>query len=460
MIININGVKTAVSCGEKLSDVLIRNGFSHPSPCGGRGLCGKCKVTVNGKEELACKYIIKEYISVETTPEGNILSKSGTFEESGGTGTDIVFDIGTTTLAMALVDKKAKKVLKVITATNKQRQFGADVISRIEYCRKNGTSELTSLIRKQTSEMISELNTAGLETLHVAGNTTMLHLFAGADPTPMGFAPYTPHFLEEKNEYAEAYGIKGIQNIRLLPSISAFVGADLVAGINFVGSPDNKYRLLIDLGTNAEIILFSKDNIFSTSAAAGPCFEGASISCGMSAENSAICAYDGKSIKTVGGYPPKGICGTGLVDIIAELLKKGIIDNSGYMKDGEFELAEGIILTQGDIRQYQLAKSAVFSAILTLMIRNGVEPSDIESLYISGGFSSEMNIDNAVFTGLIPSELRNVCVSVGNSCLMGTIKAVFEESTLSEITDKASYIDLSSDAIFTELFIDNMTFEN
>jgi uncharacterized 2Fe-2S/4Fe-4S cluster protein (DUF4445 family) len=243
-----------------------------------------------------------------------------------------------------------------------------------------------------------------------------------------------------------------------LPSISSFVGADLVAGIHYVGLPDDKYRLLIDLGTNAEIILFSKDKVIATAAAAGPCFEGANISCGMSATSGAIYAYDGKNVKTVENMPARGVCGTGLVDVIATLLKRGIIDESGYVEDEEFEVADGVTVTQADVRQYQLAKSAIYTAVLTIIKRNGLDFSDIERLYISGGFSSGIDIENAVFTGLIPSELKDVCVSLGNSSLLGTIKSAFNNEQLMYITERSVYTDLSTDPLFADLFIENMGF--
>jgi len=456
--ITVNGHTIVAKQGQRLSDVLISNGFSHPRPCGGRGVCGKCKVIVDGKPELACKYVIESDITVEISDEGDMLSESGAVTATHGNGTDLVLDIGTTSLAMALIDRGTKNILKVITSSNPQRRYGADVISRIEYCQRNGVSELTRLIREETRRMISRLCSDRLETLYVAGNTTMLHIFAGVDPTSMGVAPYTPSFLDEKLDDADKFEISGVNNIHLLPSISSFVGADLVAGIHYVGLPDDKYRLLIDLGTNAEIILFSKDKVVATAAAAGPCFEGANISCGMSATSGAIYAYDGKNVKTVENMPARGICGTGLVDVIATLLKRGIIDESGYVEDEEFEVADGITVTQADVRQYQLAKSAIYSAVLTIIKRNGLDFSDIERLYISGGFSSGIDIENAVFTGLIPSELKDVCVSLGNSSLLGTIKSAFNNEQLMYITEKSIYTDLSFDPIFADLFIENMGF--
>ncbi len=447
--------------GENLSDALIKNGFSHPRICGGRGTCGKCTVKVNGKIELACKYTVNGDINIEINKEDEILSESGVITENTEIfSPELVLDIGTTTIALALVDKKAKKVLRVITSNNPQRIFGADVMSRIEYSQKNGVSELTRLIREEVSRMIDEISAPEADTLHVSGNTTMLHIFAGVDPTPMGSAPYTPIFLDGRVENASVMGLSHVKKCRLLPGVSAFVGADLVAGINYVTLPEGEnYRLLVDLGTNAEIILFSKDKILATAAAAGPCFEGANISCGMSATEGAIYAYDGKNIKTVGDTEPRGICGTGLVDTIAYLIKNRVIDESGYMEDEEFDICPGVTLTQSDVREYQLAKSAIYSGIITLMKKNNVPFSMIESLYISGGFATKINVENAVFTGLLPKELENVCHSVGNSSLLGTVKAVFENSDLSLITEKASYVDLASDSLFSELFIENMGFE-
>ena len=215
----------------------------------------------------------------------------------------------------------------------------------------------------------------------------------------------------------------------------------------------------LDLGTNAEIALFSNDRIITTSAAAGPCFEGANISSGMSASDGAIYYYDGIKMNTVNNYPARGICATGLVDIIAFLLRRAKIDASGALDEEEFEVAPGVSLTQEDIRQYQLAKSAIYSAILTVMEKFGVKFEDIDALYIAGGFSSKMSPQNAALTGLIPVELASRCYSIGNSSLMGAITSVFEEIDLKAIVDKAIYLDLSSDVQFADLFIQNMSFK-
>ena len=311
--------------------------------------------------------------------------------------------------------------------------------------------------------MIAALNLAQVQKMFVAGNTTMLHLLLNTDCSAMGVYPYTPSFLERQCVKAENLGINGVGDIITLPCISAFVGADLVAGMNLVTMPENgKYSLLVDLGTNAEILLFSQNEILCTAAAAGPCFEGANISQGMSATAGAITAFSlGNGIpktQTVGNAPAKGICGTGLIDIVAELLKHGHIDESGYMEDDSFEVAPDVFLELSDVRQFQLAKSAVYSAILSLLKQKNIRPADVETLYISGGFSAKINIANAVRIGLLPNELADRCVPLNNASLLGTVHFACEQNDLTAFTQNAKYIDLANDPTFAKLFIENMMF--
>ena len=446
--------------GALLHDVLIGSGKSVEHPCGGRGVCRKCTVTVDGEQVLSCLYRVTHDITVILPEYGQIESVTGadTFEVA----TDkvcYVLDIGTTTLALALVSLENGKIVKVITDTNPQRMFGADVISRIDYCTKNGAEKLQKVLLEAVEKMMQAIGMSA-ETLYIAGNTTMLHLFFGIDCASIGVAPYTPVFLETQNEAAANLGLTLVKNVISMPNISAFVGADIVAGLNLVGSPmSGKHDLLIDLGTNAEVVLFSEKDALCTAAAAGPCFEGANISCGMSATAGAISAYGEDGIKTIADAKPLGICGTGLVDVIAVLLERGEIDETGFMECESYTLSEGVTLEGGDVRQYQLAKSAVNSAILTLMKLKNVGFEDISNMYISGGFSAKINIKNAVKTGLLPKELESKCVTLNNSSLLGAVKYAFEQNELSCLLDGARYIDLSSDPDFSELFIENMMFE-
>ena len=275
----------------------------------------------------------------------------------------------------------------------------------------------------------------------------------------MGVAPYTPVFLEKREAAGEEIGLIGVSEVESLPCVSSFVGADIVAGLNFTGMPEGgKYSLLVDLGTNAETVLYGNGRVLCAAAAAGPCFEGANISCGMSASDGAVYSYKKNKAETVGNLPAKGICGTGLVDVIAHLIESGEIDEAGYMENEEFEIAEGVSVNQEDVRQYQLAKSAVYSAIMTLIETAQIYPDSIERLYISGGFSAVIDVENAVKTGLLPEALKEKCVAVKNSSLLGAVKYACEKNDLSCFTKNAQYLDLSTNPVFSQLFIENMMF--
>lgn len=456
----LNGKEVYVSDGTVLSDILIQEGLEADHPCGRMGKCGKCTVLVDGREELACRYKVTKAICVSIPQKSNIFSFSGA--DTTGTLTDnmcFALDIGSTTLALALVSLDTGKIIDVKSCDNPQKAFGADVISRIDYCIKNGITDLNSSLCSAIDSLISQFGVTGAEKLYASGNATMLHTLFGVDCSSMGTAPYTPAFLESKTASASSLGIHGVETVISLPSIASFVGADIVAGLNLVNMQKaEKHSLLIDLGTNAEIALFSRDSVLCTAAAAGPCFEGANISCGMSATPGAVYAYTESSAKTIADAIPAGICGTGLIDIIAYLLETEAVDETGFMEDEVFEVAPGVVLTQQDVRQYQLAKSAVYSAAITLMKIKNIGFDDIENVYISGGFSAKININNAVLTGLLPAEFRDKCIPLNNSSLLGTVKYATENNDLSHIINKAEYIDLSANSDFSELFVENMMF--
>ncbi len=455
--IKIGEREILADAGELLSDILDME-----KPCGGQGRCKKCTLKVNGTDELACRYIIETDIELELPEAYEIESQTGLCENGEITeNLCLALDVGTTTLALALVSLDEKKAVRVLTATNPQRKFGADVITRIEYCQKNGVGALQTALVEAINRMIAELGVS-VQAMYVAANVTMLHTLFGVDCSAMGAAPYTPAFLEKRCVEAEKIGVIGVKKVISLPSVSAFVGADIVAGLNAVGIPeDGKYNMLIDLGTNAEIVLYSNRSGVATSAAAGPCFEGANISSGMSATRGAVCSfelsYGHAECKTVGDARAEGICGTGLIDIISELLKNGIIDESGYM-ERDYEIAKGVCLSVDDVRQYQLAKSAVYSAILALVRYEGIGFKDISRVYISGGFSSKINIPNAAASGLLPRELVGKTDALGNSSLQGTLRYACEGGDIERFVKLIKYVDLSEDPYFAKHFIENMSF--
>ncbi len=461
-----NGItKTVAFEGEKLlGDLLGLSDIHIDKPCGGRGVCKKCTVIVDGKEEPACRYIVRSDAEVILPDHKDIVSVTGAAETGEVTeNVCLCLDIGTTTLALALVSLDDKQIIKTKTAPNPQREFGADVISRIEFCTKNGAGELQrallGTLREMASAMLAEYSVQSVEKMYVAGNTTMLHLFFGVDCSSLGVSPYTPKFLEEKRASGKALGLANIGEVITLPGISAFVGADIVAGLGYVEKPtDGKHSLLIDLGTNAEIVLFNKEKYLCVTAAAGPCFEGANISSGMSATAGAVSQYfaDG-AYSVIGGIDPAGICATGLVDIVAELVRNGTVEESGYMEE-DFSLTDAVKVSTGDIREFQLAKSAVMSAIQCLMRRSHVGYEDVEKMYVAGGFSAQLNIGNAADLGLLPKELADRFLPVNNSSLLGTVRFACEGNDLAQIAKKAEFIDLGADSLFSELFFENMAF--
>lgn len=451
--ITVNGKTEYVKDGTLLSSVLLKSGESVPHPCGGKGICRKCIVSVNGRDELACRYEIHSSVDVVTENPASIHSPTGAVTTDEKTrDMCLALDIGTTTIALALVSADKKEIVRVITETNPQSVYGADVISRIEHCRKNGVSDIQKILIEKINSMIKRLSVSVTD-MYVSGNTVMLHILLGEDCTGMAAAPYTPVFLGKRTTDAASLGINNVSLIHTLPCISPFVGADITAGINYIDN--GKCNLLVDLGTNAEIVLIKEDSFVCTSAAAGPCFEGVSISSGMSATDGAIYSYSEGRIRTIGNSIPKGICGTGLIDIIAFLLRNSVIDENGFMECDSYEVAEDIFITQEDIRQFQYAKSAIYSAILTLVTEEKIPLDKIENIYISGGFSSEINIKNAVATGLLPKEAEDRCIPVNNSSLMGTVKYIYEKKDLNK---QGSHTDLSSSALFSDLFIKNMSF--
>lgn len=456
--VSLNGEILLAEHGETLSSVMMRYGKGVAHPCGGRGVCGKCRVYVNGNEELACRYRITSDIDVETY--GTDKKSEDDYEKAVDGECCFVLDIGTTTLALALVSIDEKRIIKTVTSLNPQRVFGADIISRIDYCTKNSAEKLQKVLIDEINNMTAKLKGCKADKLYVSANTTMLHILFGEDCSSLGVAPYEPVFLEGRCVDAQTIGIAGVSAVETLPCVASFVGADIVAGMNLVGMPsEGRYSLLIDLGTNAEIVLMNKNGSVSTSAAAGPCFEGACITCGMGAVSGAICAYSDGKATTVDGAEAIGICGTGLIDAVAYMLDKGIIDSSGYMECEQIELAKGVYITQADIRQYQLAKSAVYSAVMALVKYLAITPGDIETVYISGGFSTGICIESAIKTGLLPGEFKNKCVALDNSSLLGTVKYATGKNDLEAVTQKTKYIDLSADAFFSDMFIENMVFK-
>jgi uncharacterized 2Fe-2S/4Fe-4S cluster protein (DUF4445 family) len=480
--------------GETLLSVFGRNGVSIAAPCGGRRICGKCKVKildglVRGDMPdgdglvLACQSVAETDLTVDILSETHAY-EGGAYQAVSPEGSPwgdlpapparsgVVLDIGTTTVSARLVDLDTGRDLDTYSGLNAQKVFGADVMSRIGASRAGKTGELFNLINRQTAEILAgfrrKFALEKIETLTVAANTTMLHLFANTDPSTMGEIPFTPVFLEERRYAGKELSLP-VDKVILLPSISAFIGGDIVSGLGEIEILQAaETTLLIDIGTNREMALFHNGRIYCASAAAGPALEGAEISCGTGSIRGAINKVewaDGKiRYTTIGGEKPLGICGCGLIDAMALMLDRGVIDEGGAFSDDsmeEFPIAEGIALINRDVRQFQLAKSAILSGIKILCKSAGLEPADVRKVYIAGGLGFYIDQKNAVKTGLLPGEFLDRIAVCGNTSLKGAVKALLDPGFMErckKIVEISGTTELASDPAFMDAFAENMLF--
>lgn len=470
--------------GDIILNALASNGIETGAACAGEYKCGKCKIKILVPEcgvtesekrlltaeeiesgiRLACCQRAAENLKIELLPPYNRLPETKKKILQKGKGSlRAAIDLGTTTVAVASIDENGQ-TLKISVRKNLQSAYAADVIGRIK---RSKDAPLTDIIRKQLNTMLREVfGKNAPESITVSANTTMLHLLFGEDCEAMGVAPYTPGFLGSRRDEARNLGIDYDCQIISLPCISAFAGADLVAGIILEHGKTEGITLLLDLGTNAEIALFDNTGCIVTSAAAGPAFEGGCIKQGMGAIPGAISSFDIENgqlrLETIGKKIPIGICGSGLIDIVAALLREGMIDETGRMECGEkYSLAYGISLFAQDVREVQLAKAAISAAAQTLAGCRGVGLNEIERVVLSGGLGTYINVENAVQVGLIPAELKNKTVSAGNSSLAGTIEYILSEkkrALAKNIAESASFIDLSLNPEFSQRYIENMIF--
>lgn len=446
-----------------LPALLKKEGVMMAMPCGGNGHCGKCRVLVDGKPALACQTYIEKRAEVEIPETGRIRSESGLVETKLAERKilDLAVDVGTTTVTVALID--GSELIETITFDNPQLFYGADVLTRIRSAKKAGVSVLQKVLTdaiEKAKVTLQKKYDCELKRMIVCGNTVMLHIFWGEDPSSLGVAPYTPRFLEKREGTIPVFGkIKVIT----LPCLSSYVGADIVAGIAACDCPkEGKVDLLIDLGTNAEIALIGEKEIITTSTSAGPCFEGGNISCGMPATDGAIKSFsleEGKKKISYFGTRPQGVCGTGLIDIIGQLVKNNIIDETGYLKEENgYLISNNVILLQEDVRAFQTAKSAVRSGVEILMEEAKKSYHDVDRVYLAGGFSAEINVENVVLSGLLAKEFSSKCIAARNTALSGTIGFAVSEKRVEEIKRISRYIDLGGLPRFSELFIKNINF--
>ena len=386
------------------------------------------------------------------------------------------FDLGTTTIAGYLMDAASGKTLAAAGALNPQARYGADVISRADHALSHGTQALSGCVREAMDELLGRMcETAAVRrdqiyAVMLAGNTAMHHLFLGISPDPLVKAPYNPVLGEPLTLAARDYGLRVHPAAQLfaLPVIGGFVGADTVAClISGDWLHRDKLTLLIDIGTNGELVMGNRHRRIACSTAAGPALEGAKISCGMRAADGAIDRVwlENGALRwhVIGACRPKGLCGSGLVDLIAALLETGAIEDSGRLRDGGAFALEGtdIRLTQKDVREVQLAKAAIAAGIRLLAERLGKTPDAIEEVDIAGAFGNYINPDSACAIGLIPAELRSRIVPVGNAAGKGAQIALADEARWADAGVLASgteFLELATLPDFQDQFVDHLNF--
>ena len=398
------------------------------------------------------------------------------------------FDIGTTTIAGYLLDSEDGRMLAVESRMNPQAQYGADVIMRANYALEHGTDVLSRCIREAVNEMLGVLaGDAGISRedifqVCIVGNTCMHHLFLGISPASLVHAPYTPAVSERLVLNAGDYGLDVQRKAELimLPDIAGYVGAD-TCGCLLALRQDQKdeISLMIDIGTNGEMVLGNRNRLVTCSTAAGPAFEGAKIECGMRGAAGAVdhVKYEnGKwDYTTVGNQPAAGLCGSGLIDLVAGLLDAGMLDengalSSGQEKQGVFMLVpteqagneRGVYLTQKDIGEVQLAKAAIAAGIQMLMKRLGITEEEICSVYIAGAFGNYMDPVSAGKIGLLPAALVKKVEPVGNAAGEGAKIALVNEREMlemDELVGKIDFVELAASGDFQDYFIDELGFE-
>ena len=497
-------------------------GLEPDAPCGGQGKCGKCRVNiVEGKKTgvvLSCQYPVDSDMKVDTMfmeKMQQILTGGMSREVPVAPGIGrpegderpfymVAFDIGTTTVVGYLLHGGNGEVYGVASMMNPQHQFGADVISRSNYVLENGGEKMREVIVKALNQMIGQLcKEAGITRddvlqVSIVGNTCMHHLFLGISPQSLVLAPYVPAVKEGMIRRPEEVGIdiSADGDVLILPNIAGFVGADTVGCMLAVAFDElEPMTLMIDIGTNGELVMGNKNKMVTTSTAAGPAFEGAKIECGMRGSKGAISKLevaDGHiRISTVEDAKAVGICGSGLIDVLAFMIRHGIVDTyGGFMdvdeledpvaiaeswrmqeKDGQpvyvlvkaEDTANGsmIYLSQKDIREVQLAKGAIAAGIEIMAEKLGITSDQIDQVFLAGAFGNYMDEKNACEIGLIPYALIDRIRPIGNAAGEGSKLACMNRGQFDyacRMAEKAEFIELATEPQFQDVFVDQLEF--
>ncbi len=412
--------------------------------------------------------------------------------DTSGANFAFAFDIGTTTIAGQLIDLKRDQIVGSRIVFNKQAVYGADVITRIVCASESdGMERLNSAVIGNINEIIEDLSASHKVSLSdvfaivLAGNMTMMHLLLKIDPSGMRKAPYMPE--------TSAFPAASAANLEIeinpcgvvvsIPGVSTYIGGDIVSGILACGLSDSEeLTLLVDIGTNGEIVLGNREWMIGSAASAGPAFEGSGLSCGMKAASGAIQkvsidANNDVRYETISGASPKGICGSGYIDLLCQLLRRGIIDKDGRINrntisrrvrmagnnyefvvafSSETDIGRDIVIQDDDIDNLKRSKGAIYSAIVGILKKVGKDISEVKKIYIAGGFGNYLNIENSIFIGLLPDIDRSIYEFIGNSSLAGARMSLVSREAFDKIESiykNITYLDLGSEPDYMDEYV-------
>ncbi len=495
--------------GQTLLEALIHHSIFLRTDCGAKGRCGKCRVDLSTSGDQfesvhSCTFRVEGDISIRI-PEtsmlsSHIMSKAPIFFPKGFTGRfvdahgpdtyGVAVDLGTTTIAVYLCNTLKGEVIGSLAVKNPQAIYGDDVMNRIGVIGQDpkNLENLQALVVKSIEWGVAQLTAAmndasvSIDRMAVVGNPTMIHILAGVDPQPIGVAPYQPAFHQAMEFDAKDLGFKSILcPVQTLPQVSGFIGGDILAAAiaaDLETLPAG--TLLVDLGTNGELIIKGKDRFFATSCATGPAFEGATLDCGMQAipgainsvtlgQNSQIENLTLIQAESGPAVPPAGICGSGVLNAIAQMCDHGIIDPSGRFADEETEYTlvpkdpaagrPGVIISQKDIRSVQLGKSALISGIEFLCEKAGFKTP--ESILIAGAFGTHLNKKDLIRLGLLPDMDEEKIITLGNAAGSGAVMVLCDNAYVDDarkMADQLEIVSLETNLAFQERFIENLAF--
>lgn len=523
---------------QTILEAAVSSGVNIDGNCAGKGTCGKCKVkivsgsvkTPDGmhthyqlsESEAAAGYVLAcasvltsdavvEVPETETTAsrKKKLIRLPEYFKPDCGeeNAYGVAVDIGTTTVVVSMWRLSDGQMLAVDAMTNPQGAYGADVISRISFATENQDGceilhgKVIEAINTVVGKFCEELNCgiSDVKKYVVVGNTTMSHLFLDIDPSSLAVAPFAPAFTGEVVTNCGTVGLSGTEDTEVIvvPNIAGHVGSDITAGIITTDLMEcDKGHLFIDIGTNGEIVLSAKGRITACSTAAGPAFEGSSIKYGMRAAAGAIEKVfiddDGVKISVIGNSKPIGICGSGIIDAVGELIRCGVVDKSGRLlgkerlakkgiskkilehieesTDGagyDFILFRGdkkednVYITQKDVREVQLAKAAISAGISIMMQEIGLQKDEIEKISVAGAFGNYIRTESAVNMGLLPSIPLERIYAIGNSAGVGAAMVLLSEESRAEtvkVSQTVEHMDLAEKKDFQDEYLKGMRF--